>query len=543
MEESSHILPRKSPKTIAKRKEQHAETEHRKREPGNPVLETNYWHAEIHSFAHNKMSSPANRLERLPTLVQEEIMVQLGTELSLKSLFRACPFMRSLFERYETRILRRILKSLIADDEKGNICRDVWTIISMPEARQCNLPSPTVQLITCRRSSALRSWPTHLPYLRMVHRLVSRIITFIEDFLSKATSKYPPRAYLGLPDLKWGTGSRFRGRRLDTRLLLFTSLTLSERYRLLRAFVRYELVCLIYRFVKPRSDARLDQHVKEFNDFNQGSNAPDLLTFYSAHDYYKSLYGAVFAHCGDAWLPDTTKGDNKLVFPDDLFFDAYEYFKDLNLGTQEQPRYLDELAGRGLDLLCNILGSMSKGRSWKHYFKGWLGDFINKSDNPRQWIIVQDGRQYDHPARNAQEGPFWDELYIRHPEAATTDFFSVIRLYSLYSREYLRSSQIPYMRQVQIYRQRAWGLFDNGRLYPKSHLHFPTVQQLLNLDTQLRGSHDRRQRRSQRWQDYWANRSSTQPDEMRAGIYASRLNSRFFYQRNDDRLPEIWFDN
>ncbi|CAG7561787.1 unnamed protein product [Fusarium equiseti] len=415
------------------------------------------------------MSSPANRLERPPTLVQEEIIVQLGTEPGLESLCQACPSMHSLFKRYETRILRRILQNLITDDEKENIRRDIWAITNIPEARQRNLPSPTVQLIKSRRSMASTSWPTHLPSLRSYHRLVSRIVTFIEDFLSKATSKYPPRAYLGLPDLKWGTRSRFRGRRLDTRLLSFTSLTRSERYRLLRAFIRYELVCLIYRFVNPRSDARLDQHVKTFNDFNKGSNAPDLMTFYSAHDYYKSLYGAMFAHCGDAWLPHTTKGDNKIVFPDDLFVDAYEYFKDLNLGTQEQPGDLDELAGRGLDLLCSTLGSLSKERSWKHYFKGWLRDFINMSYNTRQWIIVQDGRQYDHPARNALEGPFWDELCVRHPKAATTDFCSVIRVYSLYSLEYLRSSQILYMRQVQIYRQRAWGL-----LTTEGHILSPT---------------------------------------------------------------------
>lgn len=197
------------------------------------------------------MFSTVNRLESLPTLVQEEIIVQLGTEPSHRSLFRAYPSMRSLFKRYETKILHRILQNLITDDEEGNIRRDIWTITNTPEARRRGLSDPTARLITCRRSGASKSWPTSLSCLRSVHRLISRVITFIEDLLSKATSKYPPRAYLGLPDLKWGTRCRFKGRRLDTKLLSFTSLTRPERYRLLRAFVRYELVCLIYRLVKP----------------------------------------------------------------------------------------------------------------------------------------------------------------------------------------------------------------------------------------------------------------------------------------------------
>ena len=247
--------------------------------------------------------------------------------------------MRSLFKQYENRILHRILRNLIVDDEEDDIVKDIFAITrDLPCGKWYGDPRNSRILIQSL-TNHLES-PIAISRLRSIHRLLSRVITFIEDYVSKATSGYPPRAYLGIPDLKWGTGSWFKPRRLDTRLVPFTSLTRPERYRLLRAFVRYELNCFIYRIAGRLSDPSYDRLVKDFNAFC-GWNASDILAFYSAHDYYKTLYGVVFGRCGDAWLANTTGDGRELMYPDSLFFDAHEHFKDLNIGTQRRPQILD----------------------------------------------------------------------------------------------------------------------------------------------------------------------------------------------------------
>ncbi|KAJ4129132.1 hypothetical protein NW768_007665 [Fusarium equiseti] len=214
------------------------------------------------------MSIPGkNHLKYLPTLIQREIIVRLGTEHSLRSLFKAYPSMRVHYDHYERSILQQILRTLFPDDEEKNILKDLLTIPEMNNLRQLHYTFNGI--LSYRRRKRL-SDPADLDELRAVHRLVSRIIIFIEDYLSKATSRFPPRAYMSLPDLSWGTGSKFRGRSLDTKLVPFTTLRRSERYRLLRAFVRYELVCKIHRILPRYGFPQLYDDLVHFSAFHQG---------------------------------------------------------------------------------------------------------------------------------------------------------------------------------------------------------------------------------------------------------------------------------
>ncbi|RFN43160.1 hypothetical protein FIE12Z_12611 [Fusarium flagelliforme] len=165
------------------------------------------------------MSHSENRLHTLPTLVQTEIIVQVGLEANLRSLFKAMPPMRSHFKQYEISILHGILRNLMPDDQERNILKDVLAIIDLDSARYDN--DDFKEMLSNRRRKEL-SRPPDLHQLRQVHHLISRIIIFIGDYVSKATSLYP-RAYMGLPDLQWGTGSRFKGQPLETTLVSFTS--------------------------------------------------------------------------------------------------------------------------------------------------------------------------------------------------------------------------------------------------------------------------------------------------------------------------------
>ncbi|KAF4961435.1 hypothetical protein FGADI_289 [Fusarium gaditjirri] len=70
--------------------------------------------------------------------------------------------------------------------------------------------------------------------LETLWRLFSRMIIFIEDYVSKATSVYLPRAYLGIPDILNGSRSYFKGQRLDPEAV---SLVKKERRRYNRPLV------------------------------------------------------------------------------------------------------------------------------------------------------------------------------------------------------------------------------------------------------------------------------------------------------------------
>lgn len=185
----------------------------------------------------------------------------------------------------------------------------------------------------------------------------------------------------------------------------------------------------------------------------------------------------------------------------------------------------------------------SKEDSWKHYFKTWLRYLVKETEVFRPWILIQDRLEHDR-LRHALLGPQWEALLRRHPGPATVFFGSVVRLHSIRGSD-SRLWHKPFMRQVQIYRQRVWGLFDDQRLFLKSPLHFPKIEQLAALDLEAATYHEaaRRTRRSQRWQDFWARRRSAVPSDTGRGIYAPRIQSRFFDERMDDRLPEIWFNN
>ncbi|KAM0228023.1 hypothetical protein ACHAPO_011049 [Fusarium lateritium] len=201
---------------------------------------------------------------------------------NVAGLIRTYPSMLWLYHKYEQGILERILANLLADDVEGSIRKDALAIMDF-----C---TPEDNLDTEYRGSIFKmdnfQWPewTDSPTrgdLRKLHRLLSRVIMFIEDYISKATSDYPPRAYLGVPDLLTGNPS-FMGSSLDTRMVRFTSLTRSERYRLMRHFVRYELLCNIHKTRHNRRVVTLN--FRNFNAFGT-PNAPDPKLLLSMHGY------------------------------------------------------------------------------------------------------------------------------------------------------------------------------------------------------------------------------------------------------------------
>ncbi|KAI0535277.1 hypothetical protein GGR58DRAFT_529675 [Xylaria digitata] len=79
-----------------------------------------------------------------------------------------------------------------------------------------------------------------------LYRLHSRLLLFIEDYLTKATATDPSREYFGLSPLPLHSQYlTYMGHPLSPRFSA-ANLTNPERQRLFRAFLRYELLCKVF---------------------------------------------------------------------------------------------------------------------------------------------------------------------------------------------------------------------------------------------------------------------------------------------------------
>ncbi|ENH64964.1 hypothetical protein FOC1_g10005735, partial [Fusarium oxysporum f. sp. cubense race 1] len=77
--------------------------------------------------------------------------------------------------------------------------------------------------------------------------LYTRLARYIEDYITKATSTYPSRAYLCMPSPYSNVDQlQFRGQPIGIDILRVDALTDFERKRLFRAFLRYKLVSKIH---------------------------------------------------------------------------------------------------------------------------------------------------------------------------------------------------------------------------------------------------------------------------------------------------------
>ncbi|CZR37967.1 uncharacterized protein FPRO_06842 [Fusarium proliferatum ET1] len=133
-------------------------------------------------------------------------------------------------------------------------------------------------------------------------RIYNQLAGYIEDYITKATSIYPPRAYMCIPCPCSNVGQlQFRGQPTGIDILRVDTLTDLERNRLFRAFFRYELVSKI-QYVEDSTEL---EHIDELaaptvRNFSHGAAEAFRCVLY----YMRDLYGAVFAHYVDSRLPD-----------------------------------------------------------------------------------------------------------------------------------------------------------------------------------------------------------------------------------------------
>jgi hypothetical protein len=190
------------------------------------------------------------------------------------------------------------------------------------------------------------------------------------------------------------------------------------------------------------------------------------------------------------------------MYPNNTFFDADRYFNDLSLRIEKRPCLVDELANSGLDLLSGIIGNLSREQDWGDFVKGWLRGLIMKTITFRPWIYEIDQYQtWDHRTVEELVPEEWEFFSSEILSSSDRDSLRPhiaenLRVHKLIEEEPLEPWQRPYMRQVQIYRQRAWGLFDDERLYANATSSFPTLEHLDSLETMDREGDPELQTRS-----------------------------------------------
>lgn len=435
---------------------------------------------------------------KLPPELRLQIFIQLRCRRSIFQLVRASPVMLKQYILSIAYIDRKLLTSDLDDD----MIQDAMGIILF----HC-WDRPSSACLTLIRRHFHKWAAQQLPdpfkkhnkynqeLVHELHKLHSRLIFFIEDYLTKATALFPPREYLCLPDLlSIKRNLVFKGRIVTTRFDA-ANLTDSERKRLLRAFLRFELICKICQYRNSHGgNRRLWNCESLYKCRGQKFQASEREALGCVYGYLESLYGAMFAQYSDSWLPDIPVGSlsshlTGLLYPDNIHVDASTYAFDIGLKTRCISL---ELASFGFDLATACLRSATeRSDRLKRLFK--YCDKINSCDFPFRRLYLGGGQYIERDPKHIKD--------IQHYQEESPGMSR-----GLYRRI---SNSSPL--HLNIYRQRAWVFLDDGRLYPSSGAgpHFPTRDELDELSAEIRLDSEwfmypfrtRALHRSQKWHD------------------------------------------
>ncbi|KAF5978512.1 hypothetical protein FBULB1_6111 [Fusarium bulbicola] len=420
--------------------------------------------------------------DKLPAELRLSILIHTRSKRSVSSLTRASPAMLRQYHTHE----RYIARSLIAADFDDEMVQDAMAILFIQNSCKSSMRKHILDWSKHQLPNPLKDHnnPRFSQLFDQLNTLHSRLLFFIEDYVTKATSSYPPRDYLCLPQkpeskLPATEGHlMFNGQKITARFNA-SNLKDTEIHRFLKAFLLYELNCRVKTSLATIR-SRLPQRELDTTEHE---------AIKCINTYVCSLYCAMFAQCGNAWLPDAfTSLQTGLLFPDTFYITTEIYASDMGQLERVRAGYVirnenkveGSLARFGLGPLMEFLShDMSDARD-KQALKERL----------RTWYV----QNYEYSYKSG----------ILCSTESITSCASPI-----YSQ---LSSKVYTELQRNTYRQRAWAFFDDRRLYPKGSTrrpNFPT-QSFLNKQpskqTWVEGWFDdpsqaRAFRRSQRWHD------------------------------------------
>ncbi|KAJ4212712.1 hypothetical protein NW759_011352 [Fusarium solani] len=453
---------------------------------------------------------------KLPPEIRIRVMGQMSSKSAISRIIQASPAMLAQWIQSRKTIVRAVLINLVGGDIYGDLLHDALAIIHMPPIDSSSTDSILHHVGLWLTKGLLDPFEQNDgETLDMLYRLFSRLAVFIEDYMTKATAPFPPRAYLCLPRMKSMDGELyFRDQTIDAQHVKLDDLTCSERNRFLRAFVRYELLCNLYtpRLWKIVEPSEYGDQVKQSQS---NLHIWEYEMLHCVREYTRSVYAAIFANFTPSWLPNdqTASGSEsssgkELLYPDNFWTNPNEYFCNLEL-----PRSCYHSASflhlRGFDLLTHALVySESNQGSYKDLRKWFLA-------MSAEWARTEDFRapSQDHSLAQDQ-GP---------TSASCADLGVRGQLFQKISTVLMREGVVSYPQvmglsmyvQLRIYRQRAWPFFEDARFYPgvDSLCHFPSLDELAEQDRLVKlkfpyPEGEQQRRRSRKWQDFFAGRES-----------------------------------
>ncbi|KAJ4264359.1 hypothetical protein NW762_005557 [Fusarium torreyae] len=369
---------------------------------------------------------------KLPPELREKVFIQSRCKTFIPQLIQASPIMLRQYISPKAYIQR----TLLALDFDDDMVQDAMAIILSHSSNISGKYGKTVQKL-------LRSWAhNELPnplqardirLLNLLDQLHTGLLFFIEDYLTKATATFQPREYLCLPDmLSIQNNLVFKARKVTTR---FDSsrLTNSERKRLLRAFLNYEFQCKA-------------NHIKVLTEFER--HAVNCVKIYMC-----SLYGAMFAQCGDSWLPETPSSplstigllypDVFYINPDVFYINPDVYASDMGLSGEDHFGMVWNFMRSGLDLATIFLQFATGKVQEREHLKIWFTEFYKLG-------------YYSFPFIHS-----FNEFVPKNRTEEVTQRDDPGMYQLLYP---LFSSACAVRKKV--YQQRAWLFFDDHRFYP-----------------------------------------------------------------------------
>ncbi|QPC69417.1 hypothetical protein HYE68_000169 [Fusarium pseudograminearum] len=396
--------------------------------------------------------SQSDPFATLPAELRLHIIMSTNCTKTISRLIRASPSMLAQYLGHKRYIQRHIV------DYDEDMKQDAMAIILIPFFYETLEEDPDENTLTSART-VLQEWSAgQLPdpfkvktehEASQLNQLHSRILLLAEDYITKATSSFPPRDYRCLPQIRRPSDNRhlmFKGAEVKPRFNL-ADLTSFEKTRLFKAFMRHELMC------------RIGSLFDDFTNLPQRRiSKAELEGVCCIRDYYCSVYGAIFAQCSDTQLPsdpDEIPLETELGFPDNLHFDPNTYVHKLGLHDDwwdQFPDFALWFSRSGLDRLTDFL----------------CYDMAKEDERESLKVQVQEA---------------WFDS-IENPKLDYDTPFAAISKEAELDNKGGRDSKLyrqlsPYDAQLrwEIVRQRAWVFFDDTRLYPQGTIerpHFPS---------------------------------------------------------------------
>ncbi|KAF4972241.1 hypothetical protein FSARC_1138 [Fusarium sarcochroum] len=416
----------------------------------------------------------------LPPEINVKILFDLKITSNIASLLAASPTMLAHYRHSKQRIQRTHLQNELY----GSLLQDALAVANFPSEKALETDSK-------RALHHIEKWKQARfpdPFLHRdsatierLNRLYTRLSKYIEDYITKATSIFPPRAYLSIPTPSSNLDHlQFRGQSIGIKILKINALGDDEKRRLFQAFIRYELVSKIHYLIESRELRVIDRLVSSSFRNLQYWEVEALRCVYF---YMQDLYGAIFAHLGDSWLPDIpltlvteTDGmiqDEGLQFPDNVWFCSHRYMSDTEISRTTANVILpDELAFLGFDCITTLLHSPRDKRGCPFQLEKWLCEIPKRL-------------RYKHWAGGLKMySLFMNSIFKVRPQNPWDDSSEICRMLRLnngISLEHVHPDAAPHAELLlNICRQRGWVFFDDACHYYDGNIlrHFPTHKQL-----------------------------------------------------------------